>query len=185
MSSFLRVSLFSRFHHSSPLHKLLGCFSAMMVEEETLCGVERSNFLHVLSIKFEVEEIQILLHSFLVNGLRDDDYIALQQPAQGYLCSSLAIFLANLGEGRCCGIFTPLLTFIFFIIVKSYSCYFILLYSSSLTASCHSLDVFLPGISKARWENQLSFAAPCQCFTLAGMWMTVPGRISCAGLPSF
>ena len=72
----------------------------MMVEEETMCGVERSNFLHVLSIKFEVEEILILFHSFLVNGLRDDNHIALQQPAQGYLCSSLAIFLANLGEGR-------------------------------------------------------------------------------------
>ena len=72
----------------------------MMVEEETVGGVERSNLLHVLSIKFEVEEIQILLHSFLVNGLRDDDYIALQQPAQGYLCSSLAVFLAYLGEGR-------------------------------------------------------------------------------------
>ena len=65
-----------------------------------MCGVERSNFLHVLSIKFEVEEILILFHSFLVNGLRDDNHIALQQPAQGYLCSSLAIFLANLGEGR-------------------------------------------------------------------------------------
>ena len=72
----------------------------MMVEEETMCGVERSNFLHVLSIKFEVEEILILFHSFLVNGLRDDNHIALQQPAQGYLCSSLAIFHANLGEGR-------------------------------------------------------------------------------------
>jgi 3-methyladenine DNA glycosylase AlkD len=35
-----------------------------------------------------------------VNGLRDYDYAALQQPAQGYLCSSLAVFLANLGEGR-------------------------------------------------------------------------------------
>ena len=77
VSSFLRVSLFCRFHHSSPLHKLLGCFSAMMVEEETVGGVERSNLLHVLSIKFEVEEIQILLHSFLVNGLRDDDYVVL------------------------------------------------------------------------------------------------------------
>ena len=71
-----------------------------MVEEETVGGVERSNLLHVLSIKFKVEEIQILLHSFLVNGLRDDDYVALQQPAQGYLCGSLAVFLANLGEGR-------------------------------------------------------------------------------------
>ncbi len=93
------IILFCRFHHSSPLHKLLGCFSAMMVEEEAVGGVERSNLLHVLSIKFEVEEIQILLHSFLVNGLRDDDYIVLQQPAQGYLSGSLAIFLANLGEG--------------------------------------------------------------------------------------
>ncbi len=81
MSLFLRVSLFCRFHHSSPLHKLLRCFSAMMVEEETVGGVERSNLLNVLSIKFEVEEIQILYHSFLVNSLRNDDYIVLQQPA--------------------------------------------------------------------------------------------------------
>ena len=72
----------------------------MMVEEETVGGVEIGNRLHVLSIKLEVEEIQILLHSFLGNGLRDDDYVALQQPAQGYLCGSLAIFLANMGEGR-------------------------------------------------------------------------------------
>ena len=72
----------------------------MMVEEETVGGVEIGNRLHVLSIKLEVEEIQILLHSFLVNVLRDDDYVALQQPAQGYLCGSLAIFLANMGEGR-------------------------------------------------------------------------------------
>ena len=72
----------------------------MMVKEETVDGVELSNRLHVLSIKFEIEEVQILLHSFLVNGLRDDDYVALQQPAQSYLCSSLAIFLANLSEGR-------------------------------------------------------------------------------------
>ena len=72
----------------------------MMVKEETMGGVERSNLLHVLSIKFEIEEIQILFHSFLVDGLWDDDYVALQQPAQGYLCSSLAIFLANLSEGR-------------------------------------------------------------------------------------
>ena len=72
----------------------------MMVEEEAVGGVELGNRLHVVSIKLEVEEIQILLHSFLVNGLRDDDYIALQQPVQGYLCSSLAVFLAYLGEGR-------------------------------------------------------------------------------------
>ena len=45
------------------------------------CGWCRAQqFLHVLSIDFEVEEVQILLHSFLMNSLRDDDYIALQQP---------------------------------------------------------------------------------------------------------
>ena len=71
----------------------------MMVEEETMGGVELGNRLHVFSIKFEVEEILILFHSFLMNGLRDDDHIALQQPAQGYLCSSLSVLLANLGEG--------------------------------------------------------------------------------------
>ena len=71
----------------------------MMVEEETVGGVERSNLLHVLSIKIEVQEVQILFHAFLMNSLRDDDYVALQQPAQGYLYSSLAVFLANLGEG--------------------------------------------------------------------------------------
>ena len=54
----------------------------MMVEEEAVGGVELGNRLHVLSIQFKVEEIQILLHSFLVNGLRDDDYVALQQSAQ-------------------------------------------------------------------------------------------------------
>ena len=151
----------------------------MMVEEETVGGVEIGNRLHVLSIKFKFEDIQILLHSFLVNSLRDDDDVALQQPAQGYLCSSLAVFLANQGEGR-----VGEQSILFFIIVRSYSCYFNLSYSSSVTGSSHSLELFSPGISKARWANQLSFAAPCQCFTLAGIWMTVPGRISCAGLPS-
>ena len=92
MSTFL---LFCRLHHSSPLHKLLGRFSVVVVEEETVGGVEIGNRLHVVSIKFEVEEVQIFLHALLVNSLRDDDYIALQQPAQGYLCGSLAVFLAN------------------------------------------------------------------------------------------
>ena len=71
----------------------------MMVEEEAVGGVEPGYLLHVVSVKLEVEEVLILLHALLVDGLRDDDYIALQQPAQGYLSGSLAIFLANLGEG--------------------------------------------------------------------------------------
>ena len=34
------------------------------------------------------------------------------------------------------------------------------------------------------WLNQLSALAPCQCLTLAGMVITVPGVRLTAGLPS-
>ena len=59
-----------------------------------------------------------------------------------------------------------------------------LLYSSSVTGSHHSLEVPSPGISTARWLNQLSGAAPCQCFTSAGILMQSPGFISMAFFPS-
>ncbi len=48
-------------------------------------------------------------------------------------------------------------------------------YSSSPTGSSHSLEVSVPGASKAMWLNQLSALAPCQCFTPAGITTTVPG----------
>ena len=57
-------------------------------------------------------------------------------------------------------------------------------YSSSVTGSSHSLKALSPGTSKARWANQQSAAAPCQCLTFAGIWITVPGRIYTAGFPS-
>ena len=69
----------------------------------------------------------------------------------------------------------------FFIACPSYSyigfppVYDNLLYSSSKTASSHSLLVSSPATSIARCENQESGAAPCQCFTFAGMLITVPG----------
>ena len=37
--------------------------------------------------------------------------------------------------------------------------------------------------SMATWENQLSFAAPCQCFTPTGIVTTSPARSSCASFP--
>lgn len=61
--------------------------------------------------------------------------------------------------------------------------YFSLLYSSSETGSHHSFDVSSPGTSTARCWNQLSGAAPCQCFTLAGTLIQSPGFISMASLP--
>lgn len=48
-------------------------------------------------------------------------------------------------------------------------------YASSDTGSCHSVELSSPGTSTARCENQLSAAAPCQCFTSAGMFTISPG----------
>lgn len=56
-------------------------------------------------------------------------------------------------------------------------------YCPSSTASSHSLEQSSPGASKATWENQLSLAAPCQCFTPAGMTTTSPGFRARASLP--
>lgn len=61
--------------------------------------------------------------------------------------------------------------------------YFSTPYCSSFTGSSHSLEPFSPGTSMARWENQLSGAAPCQCFTPTGIFMQLPGLISTASFP--
>ena len=66
----------------------------------------------------------------------------------------------------------------------SNSSYFSFLYSSSLTGSSHSLELFSPGTSIARCENHSSGAAPCQCLTPVGILMQSPGFISTASLPS-
>ena len=50
--------------------------------------------------------------------------------------------------------------------------------------SHHSFRQFLPGTSTAMWLNQLSFFAPCQCFTFAGIMMTLPSCRLTASLPS-
>ena len=60
--------------------------------------------------------------------------------------------------------------------------YFSFLYSSSLTGSSHSLELFSPGTSIARCENHSSGAAPCQCLTPVGILMQSPGFISTACL---
>mgnify|MGYP002535644695 CR=1 FL=1 len=69
-------------------------------------------------------------------------------------------------------------------IFVSFIVYFSLPYSSSETGSHHSLESSKPGTSTARWLNQLSGAAPCQCFTSAGILMQSPGFISTASFPS-
>ena len=64
------------------------------------------------------------------------------------------------------------------------STYFSFPYISSVTISHHSEDVSSPGTSIARCENHSSGAAPCQCFTSAGILIQSPGFISTASFPS-
>lgn len=66
----------------------------------------------------------------------------------------------------------------------SLSSYFSFSYISSVTVSHHSDDVFSPGTSIARCENHSFGAAPCQCFTSAGILTQSPGFISTASFPS-
>lgn len=56
-------------------------------------------------------------------------------------------------------------------------------YWASSTGSHHSVRPPSPGTSIARCWNQLSFAAPCQCFTPAGILTTSPGCNSRASCP--
>ena len=56
-------------------------------------------------------------------------------------------------------------------------------YSSSATGSSHSFDAPSAGTAMATCENQLSDAAPCQCFVSGGMLTASPGLSSRAGRP--
>lgn len=71
-----------------------------MIEEEAVTCVEQGDSLHIVSIKGEVEEVEILFHTTLVHCLRDDYHVALQQPAQCHLSGGLAIFLGSGAEVR-------------------------------------------------------------------------------------
>ena len=57
------------------------------------------------------------------------------------------------------------------------------LYSSFVTGSHHSVLAPSAGTAMAMCWNQLSEAAPCQCFTSAGMFTTSPGLSARAGSP--
>ena len=55
---------------------------------------------HILGGEGEIEQVEVLLHPIFVDGLRDDDDIALEQEAQGDLCGGLSILCADGGQNR-------------------------------------------------------------------------------------
>lgn len=59
------------------------------------------------------------------------------------------------------------------------------LYCASSTSSSHSVDTPSAGTSTAIWENQPSFAAPCQCFVPGGIFSASPEFSKRAGLSHY
>ena len=67
-----------------PLYRLWG----IVREEQAFALVQLADGLHVVGGKGEVEYIEVLFHAFLVRGLGDDYHTALDEEAQGGLCST-------------------------------------------------------------------------------------------------
>ena len=53
--------------------------------------VQLADALHILIGQREVEHIEVLLHTLLADGLRDDNHAALDEIAQGGLCRTFVI----------------------------------------------------------------------------------------------
>lgn len=104
-SGYLFVKIFScvknllgRFNQTSPLHELFDHLSVMVVDEEAVFLVQQGYGCHVIRIQLEVENIQVLGHTFLPDAFRNDDDTALYQPPQGYLSHRLIVFFADSGK---------------------------------------------------------------------------------------
>src|SRR5205807_6597279 len=69
-----------------------------MIEEETLARIKRGNRLHISCVEFEAEYVEVLRHSFLSDGLWNDDDFSLRQPSEDDLCDAFAVLSTNESE---------------------------------------------------------------------------------------
>ena len=66
-----------------------------MGEEQALAAVQCLNVRHILRRQREVEQVEVLLHTLLVDRLRDNDNAALHEEAECGLRGGLAAFRAD------------------------------------------------------------------------------------------
>lgn len=66
-----------------------------MVEKRAFGEVKGFDTLHFVGCKLEVVDVEVLFHTVAVDGLRNDDDIALGEVAEGNLCHALAMHLAD------------------------------------------------------------------------------------------
>lgn len=71
-----------------------------MIEEEALARVEGGDGGHIFPGEREVEDVYVLLHAFDMCGFWDNDYSALDEPAQCHLSHRFAVFVTDSGQQR-------------------------------------------------------------------------------------
>lgn len=84
---------FAFFYH---LHKPLDHVGVGVREKGTLLFIESGNSVHILVGKGKTEHVEIFAHALDVRRLGDDDYAALNVPAEHYLRHRFAVFCGNL-----------------------------------------------------------------------------------------
>ena len=72
----------------------------MMVEEKAFARVERGDGGHILIGKHEIEDVDILSHTFDMRGFWDDDDASLNQPTQSDLRHAFAVLVTYLCQHR-------------------------------------------------------------------------------------
>ena len=72
----------------------------MVVEEEAPARIERGDDCHIFVGKRKVEDVDILPHPFDMGRFGNDNYAALDKPAQGDLSYAFAVFAADSGQQR-------------------------------------------------------------------------------------
>ena len=66
-----------------------------MIEEKTFPHVERGDRSHIFGGQLEIENVDILPHTFDMRGFWDDDDTSLNQPAKSDLCYTFAVFYTD------------------------------------------------------------------------------------------
>ena len=67
----------------------------MVVEEETLSLVKLLNLTDFIRRELEIEDVEILLHALIVDGLGNDDHALFYQEAQARLSYCLTVLLTD------------------------------------------------------------------------------------------
>src|SRR4051794_6635297 len=80
--------------------ELPGHCRVAVVEEQGSSGVHGGDPAHLVVGELEAEDVDVLGHALGAHGLRDDDDVALDEPAQDDLCDRRAVRRADLAQ--CC-----------------------------------------------------------------------------------